>query len=99
MRGRDLLQWGRAHHFMHGAECGKPVSASLTGSHVRFDVPRMTGVEFAVDQRMKQHFRFIAVHSADPEGTAGPRWVSAAFQAARSMARARARRDITVPTG
>jgi hypothetical protein len=62
----------------------------------------MSGIELAVDQRMQQNLRFIAFHSAVPEAVAGlDRTVvfSLAFQAARSMARARANRDMTVPTG
>src|SRR4029077_7138770 len=62
----------------------------------------MPGVELAVNQRMQHNFRFVASHDAVPEATAGPGrvvTVSEAFHAARSMARARASRDITVPTG
>jgi hypothetical protein len=55
---------------------------------------------------MKQNFEFGAVHSASPEA-ADPDLatadlvtsVSAAFHAERSIARARASRDMTVPTG
>jgi hypothetical protein len=51
---------------------------------------------------MEHNFQFIAFHSGVPEATAGPDRVvafSAAFHAARSMARPRASRDMTVPTG
>jgi hypothetical protein len=50
---------------------------------------------------MKHNFRFIASHNAVPEATAGPGRVVAvlAFHAARSMTRARASRDMTVPSG
>jgi hypothetical protein len=51
---------------------------------------------------MQHNFRFIASHDAVPEATAVPVrvvTVSAAFHAARSMARARASRDKTVPMG
>jgi hypothetical protein len=53
-------------------------------------VAGMAGVELTVDQRIKQDFRVIAVHGIAP---------SAPFHAARSIDRARASRDITVPTG
>src|SRR5207248_4335960 len=102
MRRRGLLQRCGAHDVMHGAERCKLFAAARTGSHMRLDVAGMPGVEFAVDQRMKQNFRFAAVHNTIPEAMAGPRCVvavSAAFQAVLSMARARASRDITVPTG
>ncbi len=55
-----------------------------------FDVARVPGVEFAVDQRVKKDFSFVAGHFTCS---------SSAIHADRSMARARARRDITVPTG
>src|SRR5215469_14689990 len=87
---------------MHGAERGQLFVASGTGCHVRLDVAGVPGIELAVDQRMQHDFRFIAFHDAVPEATAGPRRlveISAAFHAARSMARARASRDMTVPTG
>ena len=57
---------------------------------MRLDVARMAGVELAVEQRVQQDFAFGAVHGAAP---------SATFHAERSIARARASRDITVPTG
>ena len=57
---------------------------------MRLDVARMAGIELAVDQRMDQHFGFGAIHGADPSST---------VQRARSIERARASRDITVPTG
>jgi uncharacterized SAM-binding protein YcdF (DUF218 family) len=69
---------------------------------MRLDIAGMPGVELAVNQRMQHNFRFIASHDAVPEATAGPGrvvTVSAAFHAARSIARARASRDMTVPTG
>ena len=55
-----------------------------------FDLARMAGVEFAVDQRVKQDFGLVAGHFGCS---------CSAIHADRSMARARARRDITVPTG
>jgi hypothetical protein len=67
---------------------------------MRLDIAGVPGIELAVDQRMQHNFRFIASHDVVPEATAGPGrvvTVSAAFHAARSMARAS--RDMTVPTG
>ena len=55
-----------------------------------FDVAGMAGVELAVDERMQHDFGVGAVHGAAP---------SATVQAERSIERARASRDITVPTG
>ena len=55
-----------------------------------FDLARVTGVEFAVDQCVQEEIRFVAGHLGCS---------SSASQAVRSMARARASRDITVPTG
>jgi hypothetical protein len=57
---------------------------------MRLHVAGMAGIEFPVDQRMKQDLAFSAVHGVEP---------SAFIHAARSMDRARASRDITVPTG
>jgi hypothetical protein len=57
---------------------------------MRLDVAGMDGIELAVDQRVKQQLVFGAIHRTAP---------SATFQAARSIDRARASRDITVPTG
>jgi hypothetical protein len=55
-----------------------------------FDGARVPGVKLAVDQRVKKNFSLVARHFGCS---------SSAIQADRSMARARARRDITVPTG
>ena len=69
---------------------------------MRLDIAGVPGVELGVNQRMQHNFRFIASHDAVPEATAGPGrvvTVSAAFHAARSMARARASCNMTVPTG
>ncbi len=57
---------------------------------VVFDLARVAGVEFAVEQRVKQDFGLVAGHFGCS---------CSAIHADRSMARARARRDITVPTG
>ena len=79
---------------MHGAECFELLGAAGTTRHMRLDVARMPGVELAVDQRMQQNLAFGAVHDTAPETEP-----SALFQAERSIERARASRDITVPTG
>ena len=87
---------------MHGAESGKPFTASGTGGRMHLDITGMPGVELAVYQRMKQNFEFGAVHNGIPGAAAEPGLaiaVSAVLQAERSMARARANRDMTVPTG
>src|SRR5579872_5800631 len=102
MRGSGLLQRPSAHDFVHYTECGKFFAASAAGGQVRLNIAGMPSVELAVDQRMKHDFRFIACHDAVPEATVSPNRAvgeSAAFHAARSMALARASRDITVPTG
>ena len=57
---------------------------------MRLDIAGMAGIELAVDERMQQDFAFGAVHGVVP---------SATFHAERSIERARASRDITVPTG
>ena len=57
---------------------------------MRLNLAYVTGIEFVVDQGMQQDFALGAIHGVTP---------SAAFHAERSMERARASRDITVPTG
>ena len=94
MRRRRLFEVGSRHCFVYGAERLELRGAAGTRRHVRLDVAGMPGVELAVDQRMQQDFAFGAVHGIDP-GTEP----SATFQAERSIERARASRDITVPTG
>jgi hypothetical protein len=69
---------------------------------MRLDVARMAGVEFAVDQRVKQDFAFSAIHGAVPgvvPAAVGVGGSVVAFHAERSIERARASRDMTVPTG
>ena len=66
------------------------LGAAGAGHHMGLDVARVPGVELAVDQRVQQDFGFVAGHAGDP---------SATFHAERNMERARASRDITVPTG
>jgi hypothetical protein len=53
-------------------------------------VAGMASVKLTVDQRIEQDLGVTAVHGIAP---------SALFHAARSIDRARASRDITVPTG
>src|SRR4029077_2726836 len=74
----------------HRAQVRELFAAIRAGREVRLDIARMTGVKLVVDQRVDQDFRVGAVHGADPSST---------FQRARSIERARASRDITVPTG
>src|SRR5262252_157842 len=102
IRRCDLLQRGAGHGLAHSAERSELLGAIRTGRRMRFHLAGVPGVELAVDQRVKQNFGFGAVHSAIPEAAADPGLavaVSAVFQAERSMARARANRDMTVPTG
>jgi hypothetical protein len=87
---RCVAQIGVGQHALHlalGCELGSAVRAA---GDMSFDLARVAGIELVVEQRVKQDPRFVAGHLACS---------SSAFQAARSMARARARRDITVPTG
>ena len=63
------------------------------GGDMRFDLARVAGVEFAVDQRVQQYACFLAISSR----------LTPAFGrdpgASRNRSRARNSRDITVPTG
>src|SRR5580700_11599134 len=88
MRRGSFLQARLRHRFTHGAERFEFFRASGAGGHMGLDVAGMAGIKLAVDERVQQDFSFVAGH--DP---------SSAFHAVRSMARARASRDITVPTG
>ena len=63
--------------------------AARAGGGMCLDFARMPGIELIVDESMQHDFCFLAGH--------GP--FSSASQAARNSPRARARRDITVPTG
>src|SRR6516165_3775957 len=69
---------------------------------MRLDIAGVPGIKLAVNQRVEQNLEFGAVHSVIPEAVAEPGFAvdaSAVFHAERSMARARASRDMTVPTG
>src|SRR6478609_4147723 len=77
-------------HLAHRAIILQRGGASRAARDMVFDIARVAGVEFAVDQRVKQQFSLVAIHFGCS---------SSAIHAERSMARARARRDITVPTG
>src|SRR4029077_9716034 len=57
---------------------------------MHLNLARVPGIELAIEERMKQNFGFGAAHVDVP---------SSAIHAFRSMDRARAKRDITVPTG
>src|SRR4051812_20973276 len=74
----------------HLAKLPKLRRAVLTTGNMCFDVAGARHVEFAVDQAMQKHLCFIARHCA---------FSSIASHAARNIERARASRDITVPTG
>ena len=93
MRRRGLLQVGLRHRLAHGAERLELLGAAGASRHMRLDVAGMAGIEFAVDERMKQDFGFGAVHGTSRDRPSAP------FHAERSIDRARASRDITVPTG
>jgi hypothetical protein len=79
---------------MHGAKRFELLGAAGATVHMRLDIAGMPGIELAVDQRMQEDFAFGAVHDTAP-GIA----LSATFHAERNIERARASRDITVPTG
>src|ERR1700722_389953 len=90
MCGRSHLQIRGAYCVMHFTEFRELRGAGGASRNMLLHVAGMAGVELTVDQRIEQDFRVIAVHGSAP---------SAPFHAARSIDRARARRDITVPTG
>src|SRR5262249_11428330 len=75
---------------MQVAELAKLPGTVRARRDMGLHVMGMAGIELIVDERVQQHFGFVAGHFGCP---------SAASQASRSMERARARRDITVPTG
>ena len=102
--GAVSLQVGSRHRLAHGAERFELRGAAGATRHMRLDVAGMPGVELAVDQRMQQNFAFGAVHGTAswrrlPAFAARRLRLRAAFHAERSIERARASRDITVPTG
>ena len=102
LAGAASIRFASVDRVAHGAECGELLGTGRAAGGMRLDLARMTGIEFAVDQRMQQDFRVGAIHGDVPDLAAGEssRVVpSAAFHAERSIDRARASRDITVPTG
>lgn len=64
--------------------------APRTLPQMPLDVAGMPGIELAVEQGVEQDLGFCTSHVRDP---------SSAIQALRNMQRARASRDMTVPTG
>src|SRR6185437_11907370 len=88
--GSPETQVGLADRLAHLAIGGELGSAGRTGRDMRFDLARVAGIELAIDQRVKKDACLVAGHFACS---------CSASHAERSMARARARRDITVPTG
>jgi hypothetical protein len=74
-------------HFAIGLEFRRAARARCD---MLLHLARVPGIELAIEQRMHEELGFGASHFAFP---------SSAIQALRSMERARARRDITVPTG
>src|SRR5439155_21584875 len=87
---RPVTQIGAGDHLAHRAIALKLRGAARAARDMLFDGAGIASIQFVVDQRVKQDFRLIAGHFGNS---------SSAIQADRSMARARARRDITVPTG
>ena len=77
---------------MHLLDVAQLCGAMWANRGMSFDFARVSGIEFAVDERVHQEAGFFAVHR-------GVSSASALSQASRSMLRARASRDITVPTG
>src|SRR5260370_31106852 len=89
-RGGLVPQIVARHRLAHFAIVAQRRRTVLAACNMGFDVARMSGVEFAVNQRVKKDFGFVAGHFGCS---------CSAIHADRSMARARASRDITVPTG
>ena len=88
--GARIAQIGAGDGLAHLAIGGKLRGAARAARDMIFDLARVAGIELAVDQRVKKNFGLVAGHFGCS---------SSAIHADRSMARARARRDITVPTG
>src|SRR5205823_9177601 len=89
--GRSRVsQVGAGDRLAHLAIGQKLRGATRAAGDMVFDRARVPGVELVVDQCVKKNFSLLASHFGCS---------SSAIHADRSMARARARRDITVPTG
>src|SRR5882672_5560687 len=92
IRWSHETQVGVGDHSTHIAIGGEFADAAGAAGDVGFDVVGMTGIEFTIEERVLEDFDFIAGHCRSP-------FPSAASHAVRSIARARASLDITVPTG
>ena len=90
-RRRGETQVRAGHRMAHLAKLPKLRRAVRTDADMRLDRAGARHIEFAVDQAMQQHLCFIARHHCA--------FSSADSHAARNIERARANRDITVPTG
>ncbi len=95
-RRRLVAQRRRRQRLAHRAVIAQLRGAGRAARHMGFHLPGMPGVELAVDERVQQDAGLFAGH-VDRSSNCGAR--SASSQAARSMLRARPRRDITVPIG
>src|ERR1700733_8788117 len=113
MRGRRLFQARSGHRLAQRADRLELSRAIGAARNMRIDVADMAGVELAVGERVQERF-IIGAMCGDahddtdrdvPCGAACAAICTGAaapfeeFHAARSIARARASRDITVPTG
>src|SRR4029078_7233920 len=100
-RRRHLDAWAQGHrrgiarlrdrhsllHLAMGTKLRRTTRATL---QMRLNIVAVPAIELAVEEGVKQDFGFCASHVGSP---------SSAIHAFRSMERARAKRDITVPTG
>src|SRR5262249_2018750 len=64
-------------------------ATTRTSCDMGFHLPRKPGIELVIKEGASENFRFLAGHDSYPS----------ASHAVRRMERARARRDMTVPTG
>jgi hypothetical protein len=87
---RAIAQVGAGDGLAHLSIVGQRRGAARASRNMRLDVAGMPGIELAVDQCVEKDLCLVAGHVFGS---------CSAIHADRSMARARARRDITVPTG